>query len=150
MVLASALFLKPRIFISFPKYYLLQGTRKTNAFWGGYINSFYLGGVCMRIFVVKKNTIIRTVVFVLLLVGAIVYTQVSLSDAAPVSSQSESMPVCRVDTDENVVALTFDTAFGMSIIRRRYSMSSKKRASGPLFSSWGSGPMNIRIWWMPY
>ncbi|MDD5017392.1 MAG: polysaccharide deacetylase family protein [Eubacteriales bacterium] len=66
----------------------------------------------MRIFVVKKSTIIRAAVFILLVVGAIVYTQVALVDAAPVSSQSESMPICSVDTDEKVVALTFDTAFG--------------------------------------
>ena len=66
----------------------------------------------MRIFVVKKGTIIRAAVFVLLLIGAIVYTQVALVDSAPVSSQSESMPICKVATDEKVVALTFDTAFG--------------------------------------
>lgn len=66
----------------------------------------------MRIFVVKKNTLIRAAVFVLLIVGAIVYTQVALSDAAPVSNQSESMPVCRVATDEKAVAVTIDTAFG--------------------------------------
>lgn len=66
----------------------------------------------MHIFVVKKNTIIRAAVFVLLVVGAIVYTQVALSDATPVVSQSESMPICNVATDEKIVALTFDTAFG--------------------------------------
>lgn len=66
----------------------------------------------MRILVVKKGTIIRAAVFVLLVVGAIVYTQVALSDATPVVSQAESMPICSVATDEKVVALTFDTAFG--------------------------------------
>ena len=66
----------------------------------------------MRIFVVKKNTLIRAAVFVLLVVGAIVYTQAVLSDAAPVSNQSESMPICSVATDDNAVAITIDTAFG--------------------------------------
>ena len=66
----------------------------------------------MRIFVVKKNTLIRAAVFLLLIIGAIVYTQVALSDAAPVSSMSEPMPICRVNTEDKVVALTIDTAFG--------------------------------------
>jgi peptidoglycan/xylan/chitin deacetylase (PgdA/CDA1 family) len=66
----------------------------------------------MRIFVVKKNTLIRAAVFALLIIGAIVYTQVALSDAKPVSSTPEMMPVCRVDTKDKAVALTIDTAFG--------------------------------------
>jgi peptidoglycan/xylan/chitin deacetylase (PgdA/CDA1 family) len=66
----------------------------------------------MRIFVVKKNTLIRAAVFVLLVVGAIVYTQVALSQAAPVSNEAESMPVCSVATEEKAVAVTIDTAFG--------------------------------------
>ena len=67
----------------------------------------------MRIFVVKKNTLIRAAVFVLLIIGAIVYTQLALSDARPVSSSTpEMMPICRVDTKEKAVALTIDTAFG--------------------------------------
>ncbi|MGE5494238.1 MAG: polysaccharide deacetylase family protein [Burkholderiales bacterium] len=66
----------------------------------------------MRIFVVKKSTLIRAAVFVLLVVGAIVYTQVAFGGGAPVASTSEAMPICRVATDEKMVALTFDTAFG--------------------------------------
>ena len=66
----------------------------------------------MRIFVVKKNTLIRAAVFLLLIIGAIVYTQVALSDAMPVTSMSEPMPVCRVKTEEKAVALTIDSAFG--------------------------------------
>ncbi len=66
----------------------------------------------MRIFVVKKNTLIRAGIFILLIVGAIVYTQVALNSAAPAVSMSEPMPVCRVVTDEKAVALTIDTAFG--------------------------------------
>jgi len=66
----------------------------------------------MHIFVVKKNTIIRAAVFVLLVVGAIVYTQIAINDAAPAASMSETMPICRVAADEKAVALTFDTAFG--------------------------------------
>jgi peptidoglycan/xylan/chitin deacetylase (PgdA/CDA1 family) len=68
----------------------------------------------MRIFVVKKSTLIRAAVFLLLVIGAIVYTQVAFGDAAaePASTETSVMPVCRVATDEKVVALTFDTAFG--------------------------------------
>lgn len=67
----------------------------------------------MHIFVVKKATIIRAAVFLLLIVGAIVYTQAAIGEAAPVSVQTESLPICRVATDdEMIVALTFDTAFG--------------------------------------
>ncbi len=66
----------------------------------------------MRIFVVKKSTIIRAAVFLLLIVGAIIYMQVAVGDAAPAASMSEMMPICRVATDEKAVALTFDTAFG--------------------------------------
>ncbi len=66
----------------------------------------------MRILVVKKGTIIRAAVFVLLVVGAIVYTQMALSGATPVANQAESMPICNVATDEKAVALSFDTAFG--------------------------------------
>ena len=66
----------------------------------------------MHIFVVKKATIIRAAVFVLLVVGAIVYTQVALNDASPVMAKNEAMPICRVETDEMTVALTIDTAFG--------------------------------------
>lgn len=66
----------------------------------------------MRIFVVKKSTLIRAAVFVLLVIGAIVYTQVAFGDAAPVSGTAEAMPVCRVSTQEKAVAITFDTAFG--------------------------------------
>lgn len=66
----------------------------------------------MHIFVIKKWTIIRAAVFLLLIVGAIVYTQVAINDAAPAASLSDLMPICRVATDEKAVALTFDTAFG--------------------------------------
>ena len=66
----------------------------------------------MRIFVVKKNTLIRTAVFLLIVIGAIVYTQVAFHPAEPTSAEASVMPVCRVATGDKVVALTFDTAFG--------------------------------------
>lgn len=66
----------------------------------------------MRIFVVKKNTLIRAAVFLLIVIGAIVYTQVAFRRAEPTSTEMSVMPVCRVATEEKVVALTFDTAFG--------------------------------------
>jgi|AGTN01.2.fsa_nt_gi Predicted xylanase/chitin deacetylase len=66
----------------------------------------------MRIFVVKKNTLIRAAVFLLLVIGAIVYTQVAFVDAEPASTETAVMPVCRVATEDKVVALTIDTAFG--------------------------------------
>ncbi len=66
----------------------------------------------MRIFVVKKSTLIRAGIFILLVIGAIVYTQVAFGSAEPASTETAVMPVCRVATEEKVVALTFDTAFG--------------------------------------
>jgi peptidoglycan/xylan/chitin deacetylase (PgdA/CDA1 family) len=66
----------------------------------------------MRIFVVKKNTLIRAAIFLLLVIGAIVYTQVAFHEAAPASTETAVMPVCRVATEDKAVALTFDTAFG--------------------------------------
>lgn len=66
----------------------------------------------MHIFVVKKKTIIRAAVFLLLVVGAIVYTQAAITDAAPAVAISDTMPICRVATDSKIVALTIDTAFG--------------------------------------
>jgi hypothetical protein len=52
----------------------------------------------MRIFVVKKNTLIRAAIFLLLVIGAIVYTQVAFRDAKPASTESAVVPVCRVAT----------------------------------------------------
>lgn len=67
----------------------------------------------MRIYVVKKSTIIRVVVFIVLIAAAVIYTQAIASDSAPVSGGAgKIMPVCSVETDENAVALTIDTAFG--------------------------------------
>jgi len=66
----------------------------------------------MRIFVVKKNTLIRAAVFLLIVIGAIVYTQVAFHKAEPASTEASAMPVCRVATEDKVVVLTFDTAFG--------------------------------------
>jgi peptidoglycan/xylan/chitin deacetylase (PgdA/CDA1 family) len=66
----------------------------------------------MHIFVVKKATIIRAAVFLLLVIGAIVYAQAAIGEAAPASAQAEAMPVCRIQTDEMIVAVTFDTVFG--------------------------------------
>ncbi len=66
----------------------------------------------MRIFVVKKNTLIRAAVFLLVVIGAIVYTQVAFHKAEPTTAEASVMPVCRVAATDKVVALTFDTAFG--------------------------------------
>lgn len=66
----------------------------------------------MRILVVKKGTIIKVAVAVVLVIGAILLTKFTLIDSKPVSNLSESMPICRVATDDQKVALTFDTAFG--------------------------------------
>ncbi len=66
----------------------------------------------MHIFVIKKSTLIRAAVFVLLVVGVIVYTQIAIGGVTPVISQAEAMPICRVETNDMAVALTFDTAFG--------------------------------------
>ncbi len=66
----------------------------------------------MHIFIVKKKTIIRAAVFLLLVVGAIVYTQVAMGEAAPAVSESDTMPICRVAAEDKTVAITIDTAFG--------------------------------------
>jgi polysaccharide deacetylase family sporulation protein PdaB len=62
---------------------------------------------------VKKSTIIRAVVFIVLLAAAIIYTQVIAADSEPVMNVTENeMPVCSVETEDQVVAITIDTAFG--------------------------------------
>ena len=67
----------------------------------------------MRIFVLKKSTIIRAVVFIVLLAAAVIYTQAIASDSAPaIGEAGKEMPVCSVETDDPVVAITIDTAFG--------------------------------------
>ena len=68
----------------------------------------------MRIFVMKKSTLIKAAVFVLLIVGAVLYTQFMMQDTNEVFSTKdrEQMPVCSVDTDVKEIALTIDTAFG--------------------------------------
>ena len=67
----------------------------------------------MRIFVVKKNTIIRAIVFVVLIAAAIIYTQVIAADSTPtIGAATKSMPVCSVETEDPAVAITIDTAFG--------------------------------------
>jgi len=66
----------------------------------------------MRIFVVKKWTLIRAAIFILIVIGAIVYTQLAFGNSVPASNISQAMPVCRVSSGEKTVALTFDTAFG--------------------------------------
>ncbi len=67
----------------------------------------------MRIFVVKKSTIIRAVVFIVLLAAAVIYTQVIASDSAPVINRTgNDMPVCSLETGEPLAAITVDTAFG--------------------------------------
>jgi len=68
----------------------------------------------MRIFVMKKSTLIKAAVFVLLIVGAVLYTQFVMQDTNDVFSAKgkEQMPVCSVKTDVKEIALTIDTAFG--------------------------------------
>lgn len=66
----------------------------------------------MRIFVVKKWTLIRAAIFILIVLGAIAYTQAAFGSSVPAANMSQAMPVCRVSTGDKVVALTFDTAFG--------------------------------------
>jgi peptidoglycan-N-acetylglucosamine deacetylase len=68
----------------------------------------------MRIFVMKKSNLIKAAVFVLLIVGAVIYTQFFMGDVSGVfsSKADEQMPVCSIKTDVKQVALTIDTAFG--------------------------------------
>lgn len=68
----------------------------------------------MRIFIMKKGTLIKAAVFVLLIVGAVLYTNYFMQDSSDVFSgkDNQQMPVCSVKTDVKEVALTIDTAFG--------------------------------------
>lgn len=69
----------------------------------------------MRIFVMKKSTLIKAAVFVLLIVGAVLYTQFFMQDTNEAFSSAtvkEQMPICSVKTDVKEIALTIDTAFG--------------------------------------
>lgn len=68
----------------------------------------------MRIFVMKKSSLIKAAVFVLLIVGAVLYTQFIMQDTNEVFNPktNEQMPVCSVNTDVKEIALTIDTAFG--------------------------------------
>ena len=69
----------------------------------------------MRIFIMKKSTLIKAAVFVLLIVGAVLYTQFVMQDTNEVfnsTKDKEQMPVLSVQTDVKEIALTIDTAFG--------------------------------------
>lgn len=67
----------------------------------------------MRIFVVKKSTLIRTAVFIILLAAAIIYSQVFVSESAPAFNENgKAVPVCSVAMENKAVAITIDTAFG--------------------------------------
>lgn len=68
----------------------------------------------MRIYVLKKSSVIRTVVFVLLIACALVYTTVVLNKDISAFNEGETdrMPICRVDTQNKNISLTIDTAFG--------------------------------------
>lgn len=68
----------------------------------------------MRIYVLKKSSVIRTVVFVLLIACALVYTTVVLNKDISAFNEGETdlMPICRVDTQDKNISLTIDTAFG--------------------------------------
>ncbi len=67
----------------------------------------------LRIFIVKKRTLIRVAVFIVLLAAAVIYTQVIAAEAAPVFNEDgRNMPICSIDTEKNAAAITIDTAFG--------------------------------------
>lgn len=67
----------------------------------------------MRIFVLKKSTIIRVAVLAVVLVAAIVYSKAMLdSDVTVFQTGQLGSAINRVDTGEKEVALTFDTTFG--------------------------------------
>ena len=69
----------------------------------------------MRIFIMKKSTLFKAAVFVLLIVGAVLYTQFVMQDTNDVfnsTKENEQMPVLSVKTDVKEIALTIDTAFG--------------------------------------
>ncbi len=65
----------------------------------------------MKIFVVKKNTLIRASVFVLLIAAAIVYTQM-MAVAQPTMSNNALEPLRSMGNDNKNIAITVDTVFG--------------------------------------
>lgn len=66
----------------------------------------------MHIFVIKKNTIIRVVLFLVLIGITFVYTSSITKKETPVSSDGpHRMPIFMVESKDEV-ALTFDTTFG--------------------------------------
>ncbi|MFA5676307.1 MAG: polysaccharide deacetylase family protein [Christensenellales bacterium] len=91
----------------------------------------------MHMFVVKKATIIRAAVFALLVIGVIIYTQTAIGGAAPVISQAQAMPICRVETDKMIVALTFDTAFGEKDYTEEILAELKKESTRATFCVMG-------------
>ena len=67
----------------------------------------------MRILILKKSTLIRVALFVVILIGAIIYTKAVLGNDVEVYKQNVSqMPICSVSDKSNEVAITFDTTFG--------------------------------------
>ena len=64
----------------------------------------------MRVFFLKKSNAMRIALFAVIMVLAVVYAETGAE--LPVFGETVEGPVCSVETDERVVALTFDTTFG--------------------------------------
>lgn len=70
-------------------------------------------GKLMRVVIMKKSVLVRVVVFLVVVVGAVIYAKTALfPDAEVFSTQNGASAVCSVKTDEKIVAITFDTSFG--------------------------------------
>lgn len=66
----------------------------------------------MRIFVFKKETLIRVAAFAIIIAGAVVYTRAVTQDDKPAFSDADTQMVSSYSTQEKEVALTIDTTFG--------------------------------------
>ena len=68
----------------------------------------------MHVLIFKKKTLIKTAICAALVLFCVICTGVFYGDTKTTFGEKtyENMPVCSIDTNEKVVALTIDTAFG--------------------------------------
>lgn len=64
----------------------------------------------MRVFFMKKSNAIRIVLFAVIMICAVAYADAGMD--LPAFNEAADGPICSVETEERVVAITFDTTFG--------------------------------------
>ena len=95
----------------------------------------------MRVLIFKKRTLIKTAVCVMLVLFGVICTGIFYGDTQDVfgNNANENMPVCSVATDEKVVALTIDTAFGDDYTEKMLDILKKYNIKATFFvmGMWG-------------